>query len=182
MSNKRTNTRAMVECALMIAAGTVLAQIKIFTMPYGGSVTLVSSLPFILVSFRHGTKWGLFTGFVNSLLQMLTGFYMPPAGTLTAVVMSLGLASAFSKPFKNRTIGVAVGTSAAFLLRLVCSVASGALLWGSYQSYYTWAEGLSVWEYSIIYNASYMLPELLITAVAAVCVCSVAPKFFQQQK
>jgi len=56
------------------------------------------------------------------------------------------------------------------------------LLWGSYQSYYTWAEGLSVWEYSIIYNASYMLPELLITAVAAVYVCSVAPKFFQQQK
>ena len=193
MSNKRSNTRAMVECALMIAVGTVLAQIKIFTMPYGGSVTLVSSLPFILVSFRHGTKWGLFTGFVNSLLQMLTGFYMPPAGTLIAVVgmvlldyilafMALGLAWAFSKPFKNRTLGVAIGTSAAFFLRLVCSVASGALLWGSYQSYYAWAEGLSVWEYSIIYNASYMLPELIITAIAAVATVSVAPKFFSKQK
>ena len=45
---KRTNTRAMVECALMIALGTVLAQIKVWQMPYGGSVTLVSSLPFIL--------------------------------------------------------------------------------------------------------------------------------------
>ena len=52
MSNKRTNTRAMVECALMIAAGTVLSQIKIFTMPYGGSVTLVSMLPFILIAFE----------------------------------------------------------------------------------------------------------------------------------
>ena len=36
-------------------------------------------LPFILVSFRHGVKWGLATGFVNSLLQMLLGFYAPPA-------------------------------------------------------------------------------------------------------
>ncbi|MFR4260253.1 hypothetical protein [Gemmiger formicilis] len=36
-------------------------------------------LPFILISFRHGVKWGLFTGFVNSLLQMLLGFYAPPA-------------------------------------------------------------------------------------------------------
>ena len=52
--SKRTNTRAMTECALMIAVGTVLAQIKIFTMPYGGSVTLVSMLPFILAAIAFG--------------------------------------------------------------------------------------------------------------------------------
>lgn len=192
MSGKRRKTHAMVECALMIAVGTVLAQIKIFTMPYGGSVTLVSALPFILVSFRHGTQWGFFTGFVNSLLQMLTGFYAPPAGTIGALAacvlldyvlayMSLGLAASFSKPFKNSVLGVAFGTSAAFFLRFVCSVASGALLWGSYQSYYAWAEGLSVWQYSLVYNASYMLPELAITAVAAVLVCHLAPNFFKAQ-
>ena len=81
-----SRTRTLVECALMIAVGTVLAQIKIFEMPFGGSVTLVSMLPFILVSFRHGVKWGLATGFVNSLLQMLLGFYAPPAGTVAAFV------------------------------------------------------------------------------------------------
>ncbi len=193
MTNKRTNTRALVECALMIAAGTVLSQIKIFTMPYGGSVTLVSMLPFILVSFRHGVKWGLFTGFVNSLLQMLTGFYMPPAGTIGAVIavvlldyvlafMCLGLACVFAKPFKNSKIGVAVGTAAVCFLRFMCSFLSGALLWGSYQSSYEWAAGLSVWEYSFIYNGTYMLPELIITTFAAVAICSAAPKFFSQQK
>ncbi|MBQ7816322.1 MAG: energy-coupled thiamine transporter ThiT [Oscillospiraceae bacterium] len=193
MSNKRTNTRALVECALMIAAGTVLAQIKIFTMPYGGSVTLVSMLPFILVSYRHGVKWGLFTGFVNSLIQMLTGFYLPPAGTFTAVVgmilldymlafMCLGLACVFAKPFKNSKLGVGIGTAAVCFMRFMCRFLSGALRWGSYQSYYDWAVGLSVWEYSFIYNASYMMPELLITTVAAVAVCSVAPKFFTAQK
>jgi len=190
--SKRTNTRAMVECALMIAVGTVLAQIKIFTMPYGGSVTLVSMLPFILVSFRHGVKWGLFTGFINGLLQLITGFYAPPSGTLTALVamilldyllafMALGLAQGFAKPFKNRLTGVAVGTAAVCFMRFICSFLSGALLWGSYQSYYEWATGLSVWEYSFIYNGTYMLPELIITSICACLLVKLAPKFFDAQ-
>ncbi|MBP1551243.1 MAG: energy-coupled thiamine transporter ThiT [Oscillospiraceae bacterium] len=190
--SKRTNTRAMVECALMIAVGTVLAQIKIFTMPYGGSVTLVSMLPFILVSFRHGVKWGLFTGFINGLLQLITGFYAPPSGTLTALVamilldyllafMALGLAQGFAKPFKNRLTGVAVGTATVCFLRFICSFLSGALLWGSYQSYYEWAAGLSVWEYSFIYNGTYMLPELIITSICACLLVKLAPKFFDAQ-
>lgn len=180
------------ECALMIAVGTVMAQIKIFTMPYGGSVTLVSMLPFIVVSFRHGVKWGLFTGFVNAVLQMLTNFYLPPAGTFAAVAamilldyllafMCLGLACLFAKPFKNRRLGTAVGTVTVCFIRFLCSFLSGALLWGSYQSYYEWATGLSVWEYSFIYNISYMLPEMLLTATAAVLVAGLAPKFFDKQ-
>ncbi|MBR6518847.1 MAG: energy-coupled thiamine transporter ThiT, partial [Oscillospiraceae bacterium] len=47
--------------------------------------------------------------------------------------------------------------------------------------YYEWATGLSVWEYSFIYNASYMLPEMIITVIAAVLVASIAPKFFAKQ-
>ena len=190
--SKRTNVRAMVECAMMIAVGTVLAQIKIYTMPYGGSVTLVSMLPFILVSFRHGVKWGLFTGFINGLLQLITGFYAPPSGTLTALVamilldyllafMALGLAQGFAKPFKNRIVGVAAGTAAVCFMRFICSFLSGALLWGSYQSYYEWAVGLSVWEYSFIYNGTYMLPELVITTVCACLLVKLAPKFFDAQ-
>ena len=65
MSKTYSKTRILVECALMIAIGTVLSNIKFFTLPNGGSVTLLSMLPFVLVSFRHGVKWGLFTGFVN---------------------------------------------------------------------------------------------------------------------
>lgn len=181
------------ECALMIAVGTVLAQIKIFTMPYGGSVTLVSMLPFILVSFRHGVKWGLFTGFINGMLQLITGFYAPPSGTLTALItmvlldyllafMCLGLACVFAEPFKNRFAGVAFGTAVVCVMRFLCSFLSGAILWGSYQSYYEWAAGLSVWEYSFIYNASYMLPELILTSIAACLIAKFAPKFFDVQR
>ena len=163
--------------------------ILVAKMPFGGSVTLVSMLPFILVSFRHGVKWGLATGFVNSLLQMLLGFYAPPAGTVAAFVgvvlldyvlafTLLGLAGVIAKPFKNHLLGVAAGTAAVCVIRFLCSFLSGALLWGSYQESYEWARGMSVWLYSFIYNGSYMLPELLITTVCAVILCKAAPKFF----
>ena len=189
MSKTYSKTRTLVECALMIALGTVLANIKIYSLPNGGSITLFSMLPFIMISFRHGVKWGLFTGFVNSLLQMLLGFYAPPAGTVAAFVgvvlldyvlafTLLGLAGVIAKPFKNHLLGVAAGTAAVCIIRFLCSFLSGALLWGSYQESYEWARGMSVWLYSFIYNGSYMLPELLITTVCAVILCKAAPKFF----
>lgn len=189
MTTTYSRTRTMVECALMIAVGTVLGKITIFSMPYGGSVTLLSMLPFVLVSFRHGVKWGLMTGFVDALLQMLLGFYAPPAGTVIAfvgVVMLdyvlaftlLGSADWFARFFRNRAVGVTVGTAAVCVIRFLCSFLSGALLWGSYQEYYDWAKGMSVWLYSFIYNATYMLPELILTTIAALLLYKAAPKFF----
>ena len=183
MTKTYNRTRTLVECALMIAVGTVLGKISIFSMPYGGSVTLLSMLPFVLVSFRHGVKWGLFTGFVNSLLQMLLGFYAPPApGLLPLVGMILldyvlaftllGLAGAFAKPFRNRLVGVAVGTAAVCLIRYLCSFLSGVLIWGNL------SDGLPAWIYSLTYNGSYMLPEAILTVVAVVLLYKAAPKLF----
>ena len=187
MSNSYSKTRILVECALMIAIGTVLSNIKIFTMPNGGSVTLLSMLPFVLVSFRHGVKWGLFTGLVNGCLQMLLGFYAPPApGLLPLVGMILldyvlaftllGLAGAIAKPFKNRLVGVAVGTAAVCGIRFLCSFLSGVLVWGNLN------EGLSAWTYSLVYNASYMLPETILTTIAAVLIYKAAPQLFAAQE
>ena len=186
MSKTYSNTRILVECALMIALGTVLANIKIYELANGGSVTLFSMVPFILVSFRHGAKWGLFTGFVNSLLQMLLGFYAPPAPGLLPLfgmimldyVLAfslLGLACVFAKPFKNRLLGVAVGSAVVCLIRFLCSFLSGVLIWGNL------SDGLPTWTYSLGYNASYMLPETVLTVVAVVLLHKAAPKLFQQQ-
>lgn len=189
MTNTYSKTRILVECALMIALGTVLAMIKVFEMPQGGSVTLLSMLPFIIVSFRHGVKWGLLTGFADSLLQMLLGFWAPPAGTVTALIACvlldyvlaftlLGLAGAIAKPFKNRTVGVAVGTAGVCFIRFLCSFLSGFLLWGSYQSSYAWAQGLSPWVYSLVYNGSYMGVELIFTTLGAIILYKTVPKLF----
>ena len=184
MTHSYSKTRILVECALMVAAGTVLSNLKIYELPNGGAVTCLSMLPFVLVSFRHGVKWGLFTGFVNSLLQMLLGFYAPPApGLLPLVGMILldyvlaftllGLACVFAKPFKNRLLGVAVGTAIVCLIRFLCSFLSGVLIWGNLN------EGLPEWVYSLTYNGSYMLPETILSVVAVVLLHKAAPKLFK---
>ena len=186
MAKTYSKTRILVECALMIAIGTVLANVKIYELPNGGSVTLLSMLPFVLISFRHGVKWGVFTGFVNSLLQMLLGFYAPPApGLLPLVGMILldyvlaftllGLACVFAKPFQNRLLGAAVGSAVVCFIRFLCSFLSGVLIWGNL------SDGLPAWTYSLGYNASYMLPETVLTVVAVVLLHKAAPKLFQQQ-
>lgn len=186
MTKSYSKTRTLVECALMIALGTVLANIKIYELPNGGSVTLFSMLPFILISFRHGVKWGLFTGFVNSLLQMLLGFWAPPTpGLLPLVGMILldyvlaftllGLAGAIANPFHNRMLGVAVGSAAVCAIRFVCSFLSGVLIWGNL------SDGLPAWIYSLTYNGSYMLPETILTTIAAVLICKAAPRLFDVQ-
>ena len=181
-----SKTRTLVECALMIALGTVLANIKIYSLPNGGSITLFSMLPFIMISFRHGVKWGLFTGFVNSLLQMLLGFYAPPApGLLPLVGMILldyvlaftllGLACAIAKPFSNKLVGVGVGTAVVCFIRFMCSFLSGVLIWGNL------SDGLPAWTYSLTYNGSYMLPETIMTTIAAVLIYKAAPQLFRAQ-
>ena len=161
MSKTYSKTRILVECALMIAIGTVLSNIKFFTLPNGGSVTLLSMLPFVLVSFRHGVKWGLFTGFVNGCLQMLLGFWAPPTPTFLYFLGEV-------------LLDYLVAFMAGFL-RFMCSFLSGVLVWGNLN------EGLSAWTYSLVYNGSYMLPETLLTMVAAVLLCRVAPQIFDRQ-
>jgi len=182
-----SNVRVMVECALMIAIGTILSQIKLFTLPNEGSVTMFSMLPFIMVSFRHGVRWGIMTGFTNSILQMLLGRVPAvPAGTIPSFVLMLlldyvlaftllGLAGLFAKPFKNHTAGIVAGTLAACVMRFLCSFFSGVVIWGVYAP-----EGMAPALYSLTYNASYMIPETIITIVAALAVYKIRPKLFAE--
>jgi thiamine transporter len=176
-SMKNKKTLVLVECALLVALGSVLSLIKIGA-PYGGSFTLASMAPIVLISYRHGIKWGLGSAFVYSLLQMLLppGFYPPPTKTLlnfAGVVLLdyvvaftvLGAAAFIGKPLKNRALGGAVGAASVTFLRFVCHFVSGILIWGSY------AEGQPVWLYSLTYNGSYMLWEIIVTtAVTAILI------------
>ncbi len=189
MTKSISKTRALAESALLIALGTILAQIKIIDMPYGGSVTLFSMVPFMLISFRHGVRYGLIAGFANALLQMLLGFSAPPAGTVAALIgvilldyvlafLMFAFAACVADKFKNKIVGVGVGAAVTCFGRFLCSFASGILLWSSYQEYYEWALDLPVWLYSLIYNANYMLPELVLSTIAVVILYKAMPKIF----
>ncbi len=190
---ERMSTKIMAEGAMMIAVATVLSMIKIIEMPFGGSVTLFSMLPIVLMSYRHGTKWGLMTAFAHSILQLIMGIKnVGYCATLEAQIACilldyviafsvLGLASFFSRGLKNRTAGVCVGTTAVCCLRFVCHFCSGVFLWGSYKEYYDWAADMPTWLYSIVYNGNYMLLETIITVLGALILVRGAAKLFDRQ-
>ncbi len=177
MSQSRSKVRIMVECALMIALATLLSYIPIFEMPQGGSITLCSMLPIMMASWRHGLKWGLFTGFVHGVLQMMMGIenvmYCTTILTMAGCIAldyilaytALGSADLFKRMFKNQNVGIAVSCVVVGLMRLVCSFLSGMLIWGAYAP-----SEMPVWLYSLTYNSSYMIPEIILTTVAAVVV------------
>ena len=60
-------------------------------------------------------------------------------------------------------------------IRFLCSFLSGVLIWGNL------SDGLPAWTYSLTYNGSYMLPETIMTTVAAVLIYKAAPQLFSAQ-
>lgn len=168
-------TRIMAECAVMVAMSAVLQMIPFIKLPQGGTVTLASMVPIVFIALRHGVKWGLLTSFVGSLVQMLLGGINPPPTetffwfamvVLLDYVIAytvLGLAPFFAKPFRNQLVGAGVGAFSVTLLRYICHIISGILIWHVYAP-----EGQPVWLYSISYNGSYMIPEMIITVIVVV--------------
>lgn len=158
----------------MIALGFILSMLKIIDMPFGGSVTAFSMLPVIIIAYRYGTAWGLLSGFAASLLQMLMGLknltYATSAWAGIAIVMLdyivafavMGLGGIFRKKIKNQGAALAMGALVACVLRYICHVISGCTVWAGVSI--PTSDGLL---YSLVYNCAYMVPEAILTIVAA---------------
>lgn len=144
----------------MIALAAILSFIKVFALPQGGSVTAGSMVPIILFALVWGGRDGMLAGLVYGLLQfLLDGIAIHVLSILIDYLLAfslLGVAGFFGK---NRTQAL-LGTILAVFLRFLASFFSGWLIFGSYAP-----AGQSPALYSFIYNASYLLPELIITTV-----------------
>lgn len=170
--NVRTDrTKKLVLSAIMIAVGTVLSLIKL-DLPFGGGLTFGSMFPLIIISYKYDIKWGVITAFTYSLIQMLLGIdnlqYATSIFILIAIVLLdyilpysfLGLAS-ITKTFKIRGIyAISFGILLTFMFRFVCHFLSGWLIW---DNIFPNDLGLMAPIYSLLYNGSYMLGELIIT-------------------
>lgn len=182
--DNRNRTKLLVEGAMMIALATILSFIKVYELPQGGSITL-EMLPLVIMGLRNGGKWGCFTGLVHGILQMILGIknvlycttLLSMLGcTLLDYLVAftvLGLAGVFAKPFKNKLTGIVVGSVIAGLLRFACSFLSGFLIWGGYAP-----SGQSAVIYSLTYNGSYMIPNIIILAIIAGIIYKIYPKMF----
>ena len=177
METKNKPVYKLTFSAVMVALGSALSLIKIYELPLGGAVTLLSMLPIVVISISLGLKWGVGSSFVYSLIQLFFGITLDgllgwglTATYLVGVIFLdylipftvLGLAGAFAE---KGYAGTLAGISLVFVLRFVSHLFSGAILFGIPEK---WADKFSnVWLYSAAYNGSYMLPELVITLVAA---------------
>ena len=180
MRNKKV--LVMVECAVMIALAFALSCVKMWKMPLGGSVTLLSMLPIVMISVMLGLKWGLGSAFVYSLIQLvlgialdgLLGWGLTPVMLVGTIMLDyivaftvLGIAGIFAK---KGYVGICGGTALAVALRFASHFLSGFVIFKNLEQFELFGSVFTNHPvlYSLAYNGMYMLPELILTTVAAV--------------
>ena len=181
---QNTKTKILVEGAIMVALATVLSFIRVFKLPWGGSITLLSMLPIVLFSIRRGVSWGLIVSFVYSLVQFaqgvmdgLFGWGLTPGMLIACILLDylgaftvLGIAGCFRKKGLPGWIG---GITLAIVLRFVLHFLSGVVIWHSFGELWSGFATDNTYLYSFLYNGCYMLPELIFTLVGAVALLKV---------
>ena len=204
MMEKKQKTQAITVSAVMIAfavsISAICAVMPFLNLPFGGGFTIASMLPIIVVSYMYGTKWGLLTAFVYSIMQMLLGFntvsafFLPGDSQMVwwrAIIVCLidyviaytvlGFGGVFRKRFGAKK-AIVLGSILAISLRYIAHIVSGAIFFGTWAEWFFTQDGFPTWGqailntfsgdalaivYSIIYNGTYMIPEIIITAVVA---------------
>ncbi len=156
----KLTVKQLVFCAMSLALGTVLSEIKIIDFPWGGSATLLSMLIVCLPGYFFGLGAGLMTSTAYGILQLLFNPYVlfPMQLVLDYLLAfgALGLAGLFA----NARKGLIKGYLAGILGRYVFVVLSGWIFFG----HYAW-EGWHPLPYSIVYNGIYIFAEAVITIV-----------------
>ena len=211
METNTNKTKRLTVSALMIAIAIAIAAIcaalPFLNLPFGGGFTIASMLPIIVVSYMYGVKWGLCTGFVYSIMQMLLGFntvssfFLPGDAQYVwykAIIICLidyviaytvlGLGGIFRKKL-DKAKALCFGSIFALLLRYIAHIISGAIFFGSWAEWFFTQDGFPSFGekilenfsgfglsfiYSVIYNGTYMIPEIIITAIAALAISRIS--------
>ena len=174
--------RILAESSIMIALASVLSLLKLAELPYGGSITLASMLPIVVIAYRHGTKIGLLCGLAYGVIQQLLGLnnlsYVTTWYSVLAVILLdyilafavIGFAGIFRKSDDkaSQSASMVYGVAFVCLVRYIMHTVSGATVWA----------GLSIPNnaailYSLSYNATYMVPETIILLVVTAYVSSI---------
>jgi len=180
--NSHLALRALCEGAIMVALAQILGYLKLFELPQGGSIT-VAMLPIFLYCSRWGFGPGTLVSVVYSVLQlMFDGAYaytwQAMIGDYLLAFFVLGLAGLFRGKPSSLFIGTVIGSAARFLVHYVV----GATIWAAYMPEEFFGMTMTTpWFYSLLYNVAYMLPNMLITLLAAALLYSPLKKYILGQ-
>ena len=165
MKNKKL--QKLVVSAMLIALSTALSFIKIWEMPLGGAVTLLSMVPMCVLALLYGVKYSVLPCVLYGAIQMLLGgifsWGLSPAVLVGGIVFDylfafgvLSTAGIFRNGPRYMQV-VSVGGS--IVLRFISHLISGCIFFRSFDVFN------NPYLYSLAYNGFYMLPELIITCV-----------------
>ena len=168
---KDQKVRMMTEIGIAVALAVVLNFVTLFRMPQGGSVNL-EMLPILIIAIRWGGVLGMYTGLVYGLVQLtLNPYIVHPLQFILdypLAYMVLGIAGFISvklkavsklKVYGSVSFALLIGTFARFIFHLL----SGVFFFSHFAP-----EGQNVWVYSSIYNASFLIPSLVIAIIIIV--------------
>ena len=161
-STKMT-AKQLTTCALCISLAFVASYIKIYEMPFGGTVTLCSMLFIVLAGYWYGLGTGLCVGFVYGILQFIQepyvlSFFQVCCDYLLAF-MALGLAGLFKNKRNGLLLGFVIGAAGRGLFHTL----GGYLYWMDYMPE-NFPESLA-FVYPVIYNFSYIIVETALTII-----------------
>lgn len=167
-------TKRLTESAMLLAVSIVLELISkmvIPEMPFGGQITLVSMLPVVLISYRHGVRWGLVSGAGYALLEMALGaktvaaafqpgYFGDGVMLVNALIMCLldylvaftvlGLGGAFRNRIQKPGTALLAGSALALGLRYLAHIASGYILFSGWAEWFFTQEGFPSWGSALV--------------------------------
>lgn len=215
MASKQTlNVLRLTESGLLVAIGIILDTFFKFEAPwaYGGSITLCSTLPLVIIAYKYGVAWGCFSGLAHGLITMfISGGGSPglaamiqengPAVFAGILVLDyalafavIGLAGVSVKFTKNASSALVWGSLIGLAGRFLSHFLSGFLLFGSYADWFFGEVSWGGWfmetfsgaalsaVYSFIYNGLYMIPEMILTALAAGIIGKLMPAQLEKNR
>ena len=148
---------------IALALATILKMLRLYHFPQGGSITLGSMIPILLIAFMYGPQVGCLTGFLYGVITfILDPYILHPVQVLfdyPLPFMALGLAGFF----KDRNW---LGTSVAIFVRFICHFISGVAFFGSFAP-----EGMSPLIYSLLVNG----PMIGIEGIICLVILTVLP-------
>ncbi|CYU90056.1 energy-coupled thiamine transporter ThiT [Streptococcus suis] len=172
----------LAEVAIFSAIALVFDKIPLFTMPQGGSVSLVM-LPILLLALRHGLGVGVLTGGIVGTIQLFYGgYFLNVFQVFLDYVLSyagIGLAGLVvptlskQKNLKNATLIITLASFLGGSIRLVATFLSGIVFYADYAP-----AGTPVWLYSFTYNISYILPSTAIASILIILLYKARPGFY----
>ncbi len=167
--------RALCETAVMVALAVALSFAKIKLWANGGSIDLVM-IPIIIVGYRRGWQWSIPAGLAFGLIKCAVGegFSYGFASVMLDYVLAYGLVG-LAGFFKDKKHGMVIGSVVGSVARFLVHFASGITIWriaaGESTELFgaTYGSDASV-LYSLVYNGSYMLVNMIIAVVVSLLI------------